>query len=237
MTHSPDLASRIVGTIQEQELAPRARWIFVVRNALVIALAVISVLLGSLTVATSEFLLADRDWDLVTRLGERNTMATLQSLPYLWLAALLLLLVLTYGLFTRTRRGYRFAPFTVIGGSVVLSLACGSALYVIGIGPHAHDYARAYVPAYDRLVVTRDRFWMNPEQGLLGGTVIGATTTREFLLRDARGDTWLVSVETEDAEGVIVGARVRAIGSLAGTSTFSADTVLPWTQPIVPSLR
>lgn len=228
MTNNPDLASRIVGTIQERDLAPRARWVFVVRNGLLLSLALFSVLLGALTVATGEFLLADRDWDLAVELGQRNTVATIQSLPYLWFAALLLLLVATYGLFTRTRRGYRFAPFTVIGGSVALSLILGSALYAAGAGSRAHEYARAYVPAYERLVVSRDRFWANPGQGLLGGTVVGATTTGAFLLQDARGITWRVLTEPAAGASTPVGARVRVLGASVGTSTFVAEAVFPW---------
>lgn len=232
MTHEPDFASRLVGTIQERELAPKARWTYVVRSAFMLALLVISVILGALTVATSEFLLVDRDWDLAAELGQRNTIATIQSLPYLWLAALLLLVVVTYNLLTRTRRGYRFAPVTVLGGSVLMSLALGSGLYAAGVGPSTHEYARRAVPAYDRLVISREHFWSNPQQGLLGGVVLGATTTEEFLLQDGRGAIWLVQV-TGNEDAVAVGNYVRVIGFLNGTSTFSADNVLPWERRAV----
>lgn len=232
MNHETDFASRLVGTIQERELSPRPRWIFVLQNAAILGLLVVSVILGSLTVATSEFLLVDRDWDVARELGSRNTIATIQSLPYLWLAALILLVIVSYHLLTRTRRGYRFAPVTVLGGSVLMSLALGSGLYVVGVGPRTHEYARVVVPAYDRLVVTRDRFWLNPSQGLLGGTVIGVTTTEAFALQDARGQVWLVAV-SENASVPARGVHVRVIGTSTGTSTFAAETVLPWSQRFV----
>ena len=84
MNTEPDFASRLVDTIQERNIAPKPRWTFILRSVVLAGLVVISVLLGALTVATAEFLLLDRDWDLVTQLGQRNTIATLQSLPYLW---------------------------------------------------------------------------------------------------------------------------------------------------------
>lgn len=230
MHPEPDFASRVVGTIQERELSPRARWVFVVRNGFLIGLLVVSVLLGSLTVATSEYLLVDRDWDLAAELGQRNTIATVQSLPYLWLAALLLLVLVTYNLVTRTRRGYRFAPITVLGGSVALSLAIGSGLYVAGVGPRTHDYARSMIPGYERIVISRDKFWSNPSQGLLGGLVVEATTTEQFLLKDGHGNVWLVLVGQEN-EGVATGTHVRAMGAQQGTSTFAAERLYRWERP------
>lgn len=230
MTQKPDFASRLVGTIQERDLAPRPRWTFVARSGIIVALLALSVFLGALTVATSTFLLVDRDWDLAVQLGQRNTIATIQSLPYLWLAALLLLVIVTYSLLTRTRRGYRFAPITVLGGSVLMSLALGSGLYVAGIGPRTNDYARATLPAYDRLVISRDRFWFNPEQGLLGGIVVEATTTNRFVLQDVHGDLWLVTFgdDAGETDDIRQGSYVRLIGWPQSTSTFAAQTVLPW---------
>lgn len=227
MNHEHDFAARVVGAIQEREIAPRPRWTFVARNVLLGLLLVLSVFFGAMTVATSEFLLLDRDWDLAVELSQRNTIATVRSFPYLWLAALLMLVLLTYQLVTRTRRGYRFAPVTVLGGSVLMSLALGSALYAAGLGTRTHELARRELPAYDRFVLSRDAFWSNPAQGLLGGQVLEATTTTAFVLRDAQGRDWLVLV-TGNAEGVATGAYVRAIGAHVGTSTFAAQTVLPW---------
>lgn len=234
MTTEHDFAARVVGAIQEREIAPRPRWTFIARNALLGLLLVLSVFFGAMTVATSEFLLIDRDWDLALELSQRNTIATIESLPYLWLAALILLVLLTYQLVTRTKRGYRFAPVTVLGGSVLMSLAIGSALYVAGLGTRTHELVRREIPVYDRFVVSRDRFWSNPAQGLLGGQIVEATTSAAFLLRDAQGQDWLVLV-TGDADGVATGAYVRALGRQQGSSTFAAQTVLPWPRRVVAS--
>lgn len=227
-THDHDFASRIVGTIEERDLSPKPRWEFILRNILILFLGLLSVILGAFTVATSEFLLVDRDWDLYRKLSSRNTIATVESLPYLWIAALLLLLVVTYNLLTRTRRGYRFAPITVLGVSVLTSLAAGSALYAVGIGPQTHEYFRENVPLYNDVVISRDSFWMNPQQGLLAGIVVHATSSSDFLLRDVRGGYWYVTV-SGDSDGVALGAHVRAIGSVFGPQIFVAESVLPWT--------
>lgn len=229
MTQEHDLASRISAAITEREISPRPRWEFVARNALIFGLLAISIILGSLTVATSEFLFKDRDWDLYRQLGQRNTLATLQSLPFLWLAALGLLVWASYTLLSSTRRGYRFAPFTILGASVLASLALGSALFAGGVGDATHEYFRSNLPVYDRLVVSRDRFWMNPREGLLAGFVIRATSSQDFLLQDPSGGFWRVTV-TGDAEGVFEGARVRLVGSQVQPGDFTADYVLPWSR-------
>lgn len=228
MTSHPDFASRLVDTIRDRELTPRPRWEFILRQIVMASLVLVTIILGALTVAMSEFLLIDRDWDLSLAVGQRNALYMIQSLPYLWFSALLLLLVMSYYLITRTRRGYRFAPVTIIGGTVVISIALGSALYVIGIAPHTHQYFRAYVPGYEHLVITRDQFWAQPQRGFLRGVVEHTTSSREFSLRDTRGALWQVTV-TGSSEGVVTGSPVRMVGSPTEYG-FIAATVVPWRE-------
>lgn len=226
--HSDDFATRIAARIQERDLAPRPKWEFALRNLLILVLLGFSILFGAFTVATAEFLLTDRDWDIYLQLGHRNTIATLQSLPYLWLAALVLLVWMTYELLSRTRRGYRFMPLTLLGGSVVSSVVLGSALYAAGFGPVSHRYLEKRIPGYDAVVISRDYFWMNPRQGLLGGFVTHVTSSQLFDLRDVSGRMWVISGSADD-DDVYPDAHIRVLGAQTGTSTFSADMILPWT--------
>ncbi len=222
-----EFASRITREIQERKLAPKPRWEFVAWNAIFLSLVLITILLGALTVATSAFLLVERDWDVSLEVGQRNALFTLRSLPYLWLAALIFLVSVTYSVFTRTRRGYRFAPVTVLGFTVLSSVALGSALYVIGAGPRTHNLARTTIPAYDRLVVTSERFWEHPEAGFLSGTIASASSSSSFILDDGRGAFWQVVIR-DDAEVAVEigsGVRVRVIGAQMQPGLFEAHSV------------
>lgn len=228
MNHTTDeLASRVIGAIRDREVSPRPKWSFAARNAFLLALGVLTIALGALTVATGAFLVADRDWDIYLEVGQQKTLFALESLPFFWLAALAVLVTATYATLTRTRRGYRFAPVTVLGGSVLASLALGSALYVAGAGGPTHEYFRAHVPAYDRVVVSRERFWTSPQRGLLAGIVAHVTSSREFALEDGRGVVWRITVPEGPADGVAPGARVRAIGTASGDGGFVAASVWP----------
>jgi hypothetical protein len=234
MHPDPEFARRIVGEIQERDLAPKPRWEFMAWNVLFFFLTFLTIMLGALTVATSAFLLVERDWDVSLEAGQHNALFTLQSLPYLWLAALMFLVTVTYSVFTRTRRGYRFAPVTVLGGTVLASLALGSGLYVIGAGPRTHNLARANIPAYDRIVITPERFWEHPEAGFLAGTVVSASSSSAFVLDDGKGNFWWVNV-AENADLAIPaeqGARVRLIGIQTEPGVFEVRSLRAWHRPL-----
>lgn len=227
--HDTDFSQRVTLAIKERDVSPKPRWSFVAWNAAFLFLAFLTILLGALTVATFAYLVADRDWDVYREVGSRNAFFTLRSLPYLWLAALMVLVAATYAAFTRTRRGYRFAPVTILGGSVLASLALGSGMYVVGAGSRTHELAR-HVPAYETLVIAPDRFWDHPDSGFLAGTVV-TTSTGQFFLDDGRGTLWQVSVA--DAALMLEGnARVRVIGMRTGERAFAASSVRPWQRQV-----
>jgi hypothetical protein len=232
--HDPEFARRIIGEIQDRDLSPKPRWEFLAWNVLFFFLTFLTIMLGALTVATSAFLLIERDWDVSLEVGQRNAFFTLQSLPYLWLAALIFLVTVTYSVFTRTRRGYRFAPVTVLGGTVLASLALGSGLYVIGAGPRTHNLARATIPAYDRIVLTPERFWEYPEAGFLAGTIVSATTSRAFVLDDGRGSFWWVDLaeNVDMAVDIEPGSKIRIIGIQTAPGTFEARSLRAWNRPM-----
>jgi len=225
MNHDTDtqLASRVSAAIAEREVTPRPRWAFVAWNALYLFVAFLSVLLGALTLATFAYLLADRGFDVYREAGSRNALFTLRSLPYLWLAALALLVAATQAAVARTRRGYRLAPLTVLGGSLLASLALGSAFYALGTGERAHELARGNLPAYDMLVIGPARFWEHPESGFLSGIVI-ATSSAQFLVEDGNGTVWEVAYP-DAMPDVDPGDFVRLIGSEEQGQEFSASSV------------
>lgn len=230
----------ILDEIEKRKVVPIPRWHFLLRRVSFWILAVISVITGSISMATGIYVFFDNDF-IVDRENIHRLFAQkpfiediFVSIPYIWLTALgLFTLVAYYGL-RHTKKGYRYPTARVIAGSLLASLLCSLGLNVIDVGKYTHRYLIENVQVYDKLVSANEQHWTHSEKGLLGGKVVQYIKPGSILvLRDFKKNLWQVDIgaaEIRQGTQLVPGKRLKIMGMKTGNHTFQAMSIQGWSK-------
>jgi len=230
----------ILDEIEKRKVVPIPRWHFLLRRISFWILAVISVITGSISMATGIYIFFDNDF-IVDRANINRLFAQkpfiediVISIPYIWLTALALFILVAYYGFRHTKKGYRYPTTRVIAGSLLLSLLCSLCLNAIDIGKITHRYLIDNVQGYDKLVYANEQRWSRSEQGLLGGKVVQYTKPGTILvLRDFKKNLWQVDLSTAEVRPgtlLLPGKHLKITGVKTGKRTFHARSIQAWSK-------
>jgi hypothetical protein len=193
-------------------------WVFV--GALVAALSV--------GFAMIVFQARGADFGLFEKLGLSSYQKVAYSIPYFWIAATLAIAAIAYRNYRRTRGGYRTNTRQLVIGTGLVAAALGSIAYAFGIADAVDRAASENIPLYNAVTPLNVNAWLDPEHGLLSGTVREKDSDESFTLRDAESVLW--TVDASDAavpEGFEFhpGDRIKLIGTKTGDDLFKAVEV------------
>lgn len=221
----------ILKTIEEKQITPKPKWQFSLKNLVFWLFFVFSIILGSLTVVTIIFMIADYDWDIYKYLDRSAFEHIFISIPYFWIIVLGLLIFAGYYNFRHTKRGYRQKTIILVFSSIAGSIILGTILFFCGMDCEIHEVFSEQLPYYDNLVHTKEDVWIFPEKGLLSGTITDIQNQNEFYLRDIDGNMWHVEDGNIEDFGNLVfckGEEIKLIGQLKDDHNFSAKIIRPW---------
>ncbi|MDH3702958.1 MAG: hypothetical protein OEU46_16760 [Alphaproteobacteria bacterium] len=226
-----DLEKKVLEQIEKRGLVPRPYAYFLARRSVFWTLAVVSVVLGAISVAVIiygalDYLVADR-----ISADEIPFDDVFENLPFVWLAILVLFMVSALFGVHKTKRAYRYRVSGVVAGVVLISAILGASLQYFDVGRHVHQYLNAHVAAYERLVRSKEDRWSAPETGRLGGRVLAVGTARTLTLRDFRGKEWTVdfaAAKVTLSEPLLDEGIVAIRGVKTGPSAFRATAIEEW---------
>jgi hypothetical protein len=228
----------IIDEIEKRNVVPIPRWHFLLKRAAFWLLAAVAVITGALAMATAIYVFIDNDY-ITDRPGIDKLFAerplieiVVQSIPYIWLVALALFVIVAYYGVRHTRKGYRYSALRVITVTVSLSFLISVLLNTFDIGRFIHRYLIENVKGYGRLVYTNEVLWAQMERGLLGGKIIRYSARDSLIvIRDYHGHHWQVDlsgVQAHPDTHIIVGKYLKITGFKTGAGTFRALTIRPW---------
>lgn len=226
-----DISEKTLKKIEEENITPKARWRFLLRDYSIWLFFAISVGVGALAVSTIIFMLTSNDWDIYEYLDRSLFEHIFVSMPYFWILILLSFILVAYADFKYTRRGYRYEMYLIILGSVVMSLLLGLVIFFSGFGESVHNIFMEQVPFYNNLVSDKREVWSNPQKGLLGGQIIEVKDQDEFMVKDFTGRIWTIEkegIEFFNPELVRDGNEVELIGRLGPDNIFFVKEMRPW---------
>lgn len=228
-----NITDKIINTIKDQNLLPKPRWRFILQRILIWVLAFLSAIFGSLAFSVMIFILVNNDWEVLKYIDRTPLQHAIETLPYIWILILILFVVLSYYNAKHTKGAYKHEGYWFLIGSIMISLIIGSVFYSFGLAPRIHTVAQN-VPFFQGLLHDRDDIWMEGENGLLAGEIVGNLNGDElFELVDLNDKTWIV-VRGDDyiapPPGFIMepGVIVRMVGEIENDNIFDANIIMPY---------
>jgi len=236
-----ELTDKVLNELRDKDVRPVPAWRFVLNSALTWIGFGLFVLLGAQSVSIILFLLSDNDWSELGYFRGGPIGYAFTVLPYVWVAALVLLVTIAYLEFRKTKGGYRYRSFAVIGAVVALSMVAGVSLHSAGLGKRADAMFENHLPQYRRVVPRGIQIWDRPQAGRLVGEIENLGEDGSFDLVTPSGESWTVH-PGKDHGGRMPpafreGEPVRVVGEPSGDGGFDAKAVLPWGPGIEPSQR
>lgn len=219
------LASCVLGRIETESITPRPRWQCVAFAYSSWAIWGVSVGVGALALAIVWYVLTSAPYMLYE--ATHTTVFTLlvDLIPLLWLLLLGVMLVLAVVEMRRTKRGYRFPLFTIVGSSVAFSVLGAVIFHLAGFSMWFDSALGQYVKGYMSFDKMEVKMWHNPMYGRYVGVIVvpAAGLPPAFLpqpeFRDADGVVWRVITESlTPAERTLLFSAKPV--QIIGTSTF-----------------
>ena len=226
-----DLIQKTLNKINKEHIAPEPRWKFLVRKSFYWSLVGVFVFLGALAFSVSYYLISQLDWDLHQTMQRNFFFYSVSILPYFWLIFLLSFLVVAFFSLRNTERGYRFHWSGVLSVIILSLLLVAVFFYKFNLGGKMNNWIVGHVPYATEHTVTKEVQWMQPEDGLLAGTILNIEKS-QFQLEDLRGKLWVIDFGKETkirpAVDFSVGQMVKIIGNKKDDKTFEAVELRPW---------
>lgn len=228
-----EITNKVLEKIKQEDIKPEAKWKFLIKNYTVWGLFVLSMILGSLAVASIIFGIKMSDWDVHQQFASGSVKFLIMSLSYFWLLTFVGFVVVAYFNFRNTKKGYRYNIYIVIGISLLTTLLLGGFAYTVGFGEKMEKIMTQKAPFYKGIEHKRHKMWNQVDKGLLGGKII-EINDNIIDLEDIKKTRWHVTVSTTQIMPIAVikkGNMVRVIGRKTDQNCFEAKKIMPWRRP------
>ncbi len=233
----PNSAQKLLNRIQSENLKPRPKWIFTLRNRLFWVIGAIFLLLEGVAVSVIIYIFQSDDWQIYGRLTDGWLEFILLFLPIFWMLMLFIFIsILIYDL-KNTKRGYRYSIPFLLFFTVLIGVILGIIFFYSGVGKAIDEVLSGRAPYYGKIINPRTEFWCQPNKGRLSGMVIAATEDNTFNFRCCEGRDWIVKTEfqknsfgsnrSEPQEQIRDGNLIRVLGEKENENHFTAYKILP----------
>jgi hypothetical protein len=226
-----NLSEKVLNKIKSEAIKPCPRWRFLLKNYSWWLAGVISIFVGGLSSSVVFYMLANNDWDIYRQISGNLTKFIFITLPYFWLAFLILFIILADYYLKNTKHGYRFSLVKVVAGSIILSFVLGGVFYYAGAAETIESAFSRTVPGYDKLTFGHRQIWLQPERGFLAGTITAIRDKNNFILRDFVGRSWKIKGKGALVRPRVIlmnGTRIKIIGRMQAKNLFIAQEIRPW---------
>lgn len=221
--------------IEEGKVCPRSRWVYFCQECIVWTAWVISILIGSLAVAISLFVVTHNQYALYEATHENFLTFVVEVMPYLWLIAFGVMVYIAVFNLRHTKRGYRYSITMILSSSLVLSFAGGSALHYFGLGYRIDNILGYQMPMYMSQNKLEQKMWQAPAEGRLVGRQVAKTIANNpiIIFEDMEGNRWQMNISElseHDMNHMSSGKTVRLLGKSINPELkiFHACGAFPW---------
>lgn len=220
-----------IGKIKKENIRLQPRWKYLAKKYSAWTSFFLVALIGAAAFSVAYFIVSQLDWDLYRVMHRNPFFYFLSLLPHLWIILIVALAFFAFFNLRKTETGYRY-DFSKIAITVLgILLFFGLSMFFLGFGGKLNSSFGRHFPGYEKLVMTKESQWSQPEKGFLAGTV-NSVSENTIDLQDLSGKEWQVSFDENTTIRPSVnlekGEMIKAIGREEKSQTFRSDEIRPW---------
>ncbi len=236
------ISENVIKKINKENIKPKPRYVFVLKNMLLWLMGCISIILGAISFSIIIYLFSSQNNLLLNRFGANIWEIVFALIPLLWLVFLISFSFLFYFNLKKTKRAYKYSPLLIFFIGLIISLILGSSFYLLGFSKKIDSYLAHRVESrfYNHYLNPQMKFWSQPGKGRLSGHIIEIKDD-SLLIKDQNNQTWkliydnnLINRHNLDWE---LGVMIRVFGNLEKDNVFSIKEILPCRADFRPGQR
>ena len=224
------IGEKALEIIKQKKISPRSKWQCLLFSRMAWGLSFVFVVIGSLAFSVVIYMEKNNDWDMHSHLGDSLPLFIIVTLPYFWIALLIVLVYLAFFSSKFTEKGYRYKLVTLLSLGLLASVVLGIIFHSVGFGRNIDTYLEDKVPVYHYMSINKAKMWTQPEKGLLAGLIISVNENR-LTIKDYTNNLWNIEL----AEDVIIkgrikielGLKINIIGEKQDDNNFLAKEIRP----------
>jgi len=220
-----DISKKVLKNIAEKDIKPTSKLEFVLKEYAIWFGFALTLILGTISIAVTIFVLRIGDFDLARHLTGNLSAFLLNNIPFLWISSFIIFILLADYSLRHTKKGYRFTLAQVLILNLLISIVTGTALSLIGFAQKIDTLAIENIPAYQqRALHKRVDFWTQNDKGFLAGEVTEIISPSNFNLLDLQQRKW--EVESKANYGPVKkGDLLRLLGEVKSPNHFQAERI------------
>lgn len=223
-------SDKLIEKIKAQQVRPLPRWRYVFKDTSLWIVFILCAFFGSLAFSVILFAIQQVDFDLIGHMSHSRFELLLGLVPFFWIIAVVILLVLAIFSIKNSKKGYKFTSLSLIGFSAAFSVLLGTLFFISGGGNWLENAFATKVQTYESVQERKVQVWSVPEDGFLSGTIIN-TGDSTFEIRDFNGKSWTIDYKGADivpAVSIEDGEKIKIMGKITSADHFTAEMIRPW---------
>ena len=221
---------KLMQRIKDSGDQPIPKWKFVLKRSIIWFSFGFAVIAGSLAFSVILFSLRETGFWALQHLDHSGWEMVLSLLPFIWLIALLIFLLVAIYSIQSSDKGYKLTLSKWVGYSAAISIVLGTIFYLGGGGQWLENTFASKASFYESVQEKKARIWMQPENGLLAGTLTEIKPDA-LIMKDFNGKSWVIKYEDAFIAPVLrleEGEEVKLVGNIKVDNTFLAEEIRPW---------
>lgn len=229
-----ELTQKTLAEITKKHIRPIPLWVTWSRNTAYWVGAMVLALLSALATAASFHAMTEIDWDAYMKADFSWIEIVLSGVPLFSMVLVVLFFWVTIYFLHQTRHGYRYPTMLLVSVFFSTSVVFGYFIEISPLDEPAENFLLYALPHKDtlptRLLPSAARQWSQPENGLLGGTVLSSSDA-DFQLIDSSEKLWTIEYTsdalTSDAR-LEPNEDIKVIGNQEDDTIFKASEIRDW---------
>jgi hypothetical protein len=230
-----EIKDKVLEKIKENKIEPKPRWQILLKNDVIWSVFGFAVLIGAISFCVILDTISDNDWDIYRYATDSPLQRIILSLPFFWFGFLLIFWILAFYYYKQTKSGYRFSSLRILGLSIIASIFLGATFnFFFGLGEKVEVTLAERIPFYDIVNshCNNKEVWMQPEKGLLAGSIVSITVPESFYLEDFNGASWRVdegkNIFIKTKSPLTDNEEIKIIGEEESAGVFRALEIRIW---------
>ena len=146
-----NLKKEILEKIKDGKINQKSKWFFLTKSYVFWFLSFISVALGSLAFSSTLFLVSENKRAFILPSKKEHILeGFLQTIPYWWVVAFLVLMTVAYFNYKNTYKSYKMENIYIILISLLLSIVFGLLIFMGGFTKKMDERAKNIFPSYKK---------------------------------------------------------------------------------------
>lgn len=141
-----NLEKRILDKIKKDNIKPKSKWYFILKNSIYISSFIISILLGAISFSVLFYIFSNNQ----SIIFDSYNIYQLKNAIIFWLILLGIFLIISIWNNKYLKNSYKYQPSTIILFNISISLILGIILFYSGVGQKTDQFSSTHLDFYQK---------------------------------------------------------------------------------------